>query len=73
MEENKYIKGFNSGYLMRKFKPELYKQMVQGMESSSDYSTGIVDGGGQYETERTHQQIKQRMDKAKSQGKDQSR
>ena len=46
-----YIKGFNSGYLLRKHKPILIKNLEPGLKGNSPYVTGIKDGSKEYEKE----------------------
>lgn len=65
MEDKAYIKGFNHGYLYKRSRNELYDDMLKGMDKESDYAQGFGDGGKQYEIDRTQQQIKERMDKAR--------
>lgn len=47
----KYLEGFNSGYLLRKFKPELSASILKNLEANSDYSKGLIDGNREYEQE----------------------
>ncbi|HMG16939.1 MAG TPA: hypothetical protein VK590_15890 [Saprospiraceae bacterium] len=50
MEDEKLIKGFNAGYLSGKFKPDLTKQISQGITESEDqYAFGFMQGVKQYE------------------------
>jgi len=65
MDERTYIKGFNHGYLYKRSRNELYDHVLNGLEKDSDYALGFSDGGKQHEIERTQQQIKERMDKAR--------
>ncbi len=46
-----YIKGFNSGYLLRKHKPILMKELENGIRAISPYSKGLLDGNKEYEIE----------------------
>lgn len=43
MNTEKYIKGFNHRYIIKKYNPELYNRIVQTTEN--DYIHGIKDGG----------------------------
>lgn len=51
MENEKYIKGFNDGYLLKQHRPQLIENLVN-ISSSSDYIQGLKDG------ERTYSQKK---------------
>jgi hypothetical protein len=51
MEKEKYLKGFNDGYLLKQQKPQLIENLLN-ISSSSDYIQGLKDG------ERTYNQNK---------------
>jgi|GEM_PF-4941054 len=70
MDEKTYIKGFNHGYVYKKSRQELYDHVLNGLDKDSDYKLGFSDGGKQLEIERTQEQIKDRLNRAK--GKDRS-
>ena len=44
-----YIKGFNSGYIMRKNHPVLAKNIINGSRGKSEYLKGFKAGAKQYE------------------------
>jgi len=46
-----YVKGFNSGYLLRKHKPILMKELEGGIKPTSPYVQGLLDGNKEYERE----------------------
>ena len=46
-----YVKGFNSGYLLRKHKPILMKELEGGIKPTSPYVQGLLDGNKEYEKE----------------------
>ncbi|WP_292944510.1 hypothetical protein [Olleya sp. UBA1516] len=50
MNMEKYIKGFNDGYLLKEHKPELLEKILS-TTSSIDYIQGLKDG------EREHKQL----------------
>ncbi len=71
---DEYLKGFNSGYLLRKYDPMLAKELTTGIKGKSPYLIGLQAGSNEYERELDQklermQQSKQ-MDNKKS--KDQS-
>lgn len=57
--DKQYIKGFNHGYLLAEYDPELAKQIVKNPNVESEYFKGIVSGKQEYDLSR----IKNRMKK----------
>ncbi len=47
----KYIEGFNSGYIIRKESPELAKKLIGSLKEQDDYIQGLKDGKQQFEKE----------------------
>jgi len=47
----KYLKGFNSGYLLRKHYPMLAKELTIGIKGKSPYVAGLKAGSKEYEKE----------------------
>lgn len=47
----KYIDGFNSGYIIRKESPELAKKLIDTLKEQDDYIQGLKDGKLQFERE----------------------
>ncbi len=66
-KERNYIKGFNQGYDLKKYHPELLSRLLGAMQNKSDYKQSLSDGGKQYEKEMTQKQIQEKL---KSQGQD---
>ena len=48
---NNFIKGFNSGYIIRKNHPLLMKNLAKGATGNSEYLKGLKAGSKQYEKE----------------------
>jgi hypothetical protein len=46
---DQYIKGFNSGYILRINHPVLAKNIINGSRGKSQYLKGLKDGVKQYE------------------------
>ncbi|KAB2879764.1 hypothetical protein F9K33_07980 [bacterium] len=44
-------KGFNDGYLLAKYQPELAVKLAQQQNPQSPYYTGLVSGKAEYEAE----------------------
>ena len=52
----KYVKGFNNGYLLAKHEPALLSEISRTLKSSNEYIEGIFSGKEQYEIEQTRTQ-----------------
>lgn len=63
MDEEKFIKGFNSGYLLEKNDPEGFKLILNGTTGGSDYLEGLKAGSGEYKMEQYQQRMKEHADK----------
>ncbi len=48
---DEYLKGFNSGYLLRKHHPMLAKELTIGIKGKSPYVKGFEAGSKEYERE----------------------
>jgi len=44
MEDEKYIKGFNDGYMLSKYKSPLASSISKTIEKKDDYSQGLFEG-----------------------------
>jgi len=51
LEDQQYIKGFNSGYLLAKHEPALAAQLAVTPNEQNPYYDGLVSGKAQYEKE----------------------
>jgi hypothetical protein len=79
VQEMKYTKGFNNGYLMAKHQPELLKKIVDSLQLDEanfkalafdqPYFDGLVSGKQEYEVEKAQSYFK-RFDKSDALGKD---
>lgn len=50
-EQQRYIKGFNNGYLLAKHEPDLAKQLIAQQNDQNPYFKGLVAGKGQFDKE----------------------
>jgi len=64
-----YVKGFNSGYLLRKHKPMLMKELEDGIKPTSPYVQGLLDGNKEYERE-LDRKLERMQGKSLEKGKD---
>jgi len=53
MDEQKFIKGFNSGYLLAEHTPALVNKLSAAVEPTNEYLNGIQSGAKQYEKDKT--------------------
>lgn len=73
MQEQEYIKGFNHGYLLAKYLPDLLNKLISGLTQTSDYLSGFFAGKMEYELEYTQKQLeglKNLRESTKSQERD---
>lgn len=57
-EDTKLIKGFNAGYQLSKYEPDLFKLIIKKAQSSDPYFQGLLLGGQEYDREKLLEQIK---------------
>ncbi|EHQ29781.1 hypothetical protein [Mucilaginibacter paludis] len=50
-QEQKYIDGFNSGYLLAKHEPTLAAQITSSPNEHNPFFSGLVSGKAEYERE----------------------
>jgi hypothetical protein len=67
--EEKYIKGFNNGYLLAKHEPILLKNIITSLQPTTDYLKGIFFGKEEYELEKSKNQLKE-IQNIRRRGKD---
>ena len=58
MNEDKYTKGFNRGYILRQAEPELLDAMIKGIQTDTDFTKGLKDGSRQMEKEIMKEAVK---------------
>ncbi len=71
-QEPTYIKGFNDGYKLAKFQPELYAKLSDSLSQDNEYERGILEGAKEFEKEREHTRVGEldQVRKAKELSKD---
>jgi hypothetical protein len=57
MNEEKYITGFNSGYILAEHKPALLQTVTQNLPPTNEYIEGLLDGKEQLENEKTQDKV----------------
>lgn len=58
MDEQKFNKGFNSGYLLAEHTPDIINKLSATVEPANDYLNGIQSGAKQYNKEKFKSQAK---------------
>lgn len=51
-ESQTYIAGFNSGYKLQKYSPELFEKLKGSLDESRDYDRGLVEGAKEWDREK---------------------
>ena len=64
----KYIKGFNKGYVLQKHKPELALNLkhIKFPENELEFQNGLRDGSDQYQKEQKRDLVKSQYNKEKT-------
>ncbi len=65
--ETVYQTGFNHGYLLTKYEPELARQIITSQKNPNDYHQGLTAGKQEYEIESLNDRLK---NLARSKGND---
>jgi len=58
-EEQQYSTGFNAGYLLAKYDPELLVQVTKNLTPVNDYVQGFFSGKEEYAQEKNRQQVEE--------------
>jgi hypothetical protein len=56
-EELTYIKGYNQGYKLRLYSPELYELLIESLTEENDYQRGVLEGAAQAEKEKENERL----------------
>lgn len=57
INEKQFIKGFNHGYVLAEYEPQLLSALLKGFQTINSYTSGISYGQKEYELERTKGQL----------------
>ncbi len=52
-----YQKGFNSGYFLTKYEPEIAEKIFGSMPNHSEYSNGMYEGKNEHEMEKIQERL----------------
>ena len=50
--EKELIEGFNSGYIIAKYEPELAAKLEKGLQPTNEYTKGLLLGQKEFEKEK---------------------
>ena len=56
-QEKQFITGFNNGYLLAKFLPELLIRLVKNLTPTNEYFQGFFSGSKEFEMENSKRQL----------------
>ena len=56
-QDGLYVKGFNGGYLLEQFEPELLAKVLKDLSLSNDYLTGMASGRDERQQEQSRAQL----------------
>lgn len=51
-QERNYIGGFNVGYKLAQYNPELWEKLKPSLSQESDYERGVLEGADEFEKTR---------------------
>jgi hypothetical protein len=71
-EEAEFTRGFNNGYVIGKYDPELAKELQGSIKLDSQLASGLYHGLNQYALEQERERIKQ-LDELRKRSKDKDR
>lgn len=58
-QQQTYIKGFNDGYKLARYSPDLYEKLKESLNSEVEYDNGIIEGAAQWEKEKENDRLRQ--------------
>lgn len=58
-KEKTRIDGFNQGYRLNLYSPELFDKLKDSLDQSKEFEGGILEGGVEADKERERQRLKQ--------------
>ncbi|MBS1617394.1 MAG: hypothetical protein JST76_02695 [Bacteroidetes bacterium] len=52
-QEKTYLEGFNVGFRMRQYNPELWEKLKPSLNNENDFERGVSEGAEEYEKTKT--------------------
>lgn len=59
MEDKKYLDGYNQGYRLNLYSPELFDKLKDSLNAENEYESGLLEGALEADKERERQRLKQ--------------
>lgn len=56
-QEPNFTKGFNDGYKLARYSPELFAKLKESLSQESEYDAGIVAGAEQWDKEKERSRL----------------
>jgi hypothetical protein len=56
-DEKEYTSGFNNGYLLSQYEPDLTAKITKDLQANTEYLEGFFSGKEEYEIEKSLQQF----------------
>lgn len=56
-QEKNYTDGFNAGYKLNKYNPELFERLKDSLNADVDYDKGLLEGAAQASLEKEKQRM----------------
>ncbi|MCW3128260.1 MAG: hypothetical protein JWO03_3918 [Bacteroidetes bacterium] len=56
-QEPNYVKGFNDGYKLARYSPDLFEKLKESLSQDKDYDSGVLAGAEQWEKEKEKQRL----------------
>ena len=74
-QEPNYTKGFNDGYKLARYSPDLFEKLKESLSEDRDYDSGVLAGAEQWEKEKEKQRLAEldQMEQGGEQEKDSER
>lgn len=57
MSEQQYIQGFNNGYTLARYEPNLVTKITKNLSPTNDYLDGFFSGKEEFELENSRDQL----------------
>ena len=51
-EQKNYVEGFNAGYKLSKFQPDLVEKIRPSLSEANEYERGLIEGIAEWEREK---------------------
>jgi hypothetical protein len=56
-EEPNYTKGFNQGYKLARYSPEIFEKLKESLHQENEFDKGILEGAEQWNKEKEQNRL----------------